>query len=461
MNLLFLTISIALLGLVESKAQDNHLPETPFLGVEAYPLNAQIASSKGLTDTSGLLVVDLYPNNTAALMGIQAGDVLLSMQGTSLTSIPALREVLPATGDKVTVKLRRDGKTLRRKGRVYGRRFDLEESVSLRKMAVPFQDGLLRSFCFEPQEAGPQTATLFLLQGYPCQHDLHAPDWTSYHQLALRLARKGYRVYRMEKPGMGDSRNTPDCAAIDYETELDAFRAGLSHLQSLEGVDPERIFLLGHSLGGLTAPLLAREAKVAGVMVYGITYEPWLDYLEDNFRYQPVWFGVGAAQAEARVQRMRPLLRTYLNDGLSPEALIAEYPALDTLLYTQLDYDGQSQIMKRHWSFWPGVNRFNWPEVWSQTGAPMLAMYGDADIAALDGFSCQQTVQALNQQNAGIATYHEFKDVNHHMVSIDRETNLEILLTPQYRPYCKEHFSEKVVKYMHAWLQQQLLKVNG
>ncbi len=59
-----------------------------------------------------------------------------------------------------------------------------------------------------------------------------------------------------------------DCLKINYEEELKGFRNGLKTLKQNRFADTSNIFIFGHALGGITAPLIASENKVRGIMVF-------------------------------------------------------------------------------------------------------------------------------------------------------------------------------------------------
>ena len=77
---------------------------------------------------------------------------------------------------------------------------------------------------------------------------------------------QGYVTMRVEKSGVGDSQG-PACGAIGYSQELDGYRAALSALKRHPSVDPGQVHLLGISLGGVFAPVLAREFPIRGIVV--------------------------------------------------------------------------------------------------------------------------------------------------------------------------------------------------
>jgi pimeloyl-ACP methyl ester carboxylesterase len=75
--------------------------------------------------------------------------------------------------------------------------------------------------------------------------------------LADHLSRRGLAVLRVDDRGVGQS--TGDfTTATSADFARDA-TAGFHYLQQREDIDPERIALLGHSEGGLIAPMVAAE----------------------------------------------------------------------------------------------------------------------------------------------------------------------------------------------------------
>ncbi|MBA5606506.1 alpha/beta fold hydrolase [Duganella sp. FT3S] len=87
-----------------------------------------------------------------------------------------------------------------------------------------------------------------------------------YNDFAAFLAKQGYRVWTFDYRGMGESRhgarractaNITDWVTLDYD-------AVLHHASAAQEGLP--LFVLGHSLGGQTVPLLPSIEKVSGVI---------------------------------------------------------------------------------------------------------------------------------------------------------------------------------------------------
>ena len=86
--------------------------------------------------------------------------------------------------------------------------------------------------------------------------------------LVRTIATRGYVTMRVEKSGVGDSEGPP-CGEIGYSQELEGYGAALAALKRHPSVDSDKVYLLGISLGGVFAPVLAGGNPVRGIIVYG------------------------------------------------------------------------------------------------------------------------------------------------------------------------------------------------
>ena len=104
--------------------------------------------------------------------------------------------------------------------------------------------------------------------------------------LAHGLAAEGIAVLRYEKR----TRARPQDFAggdfdLDDETTDDAV-AAVAALREVEGIDPSRVYVLGHSQGGMLAPrIAARSGGVAGLVLFAAPARPLLDLLLEQNHY--------------------------------------------------------------------------------------------------------------------------------------------------------------------------------
>jgi len=82
------------------------------LGVSIQSIDSDLAENLGLDEARGALVSQVMPGSAAEKAGIVAGDVILSVNGESVTSAAELRVKIgmQRAGEKVKVELIRDGK---------------------------------------------------------------------------------------------------------------------------------------------------------------------------------------------------------------------------------------------------------------------------------------------------------------------------------------------------------------
>jgi pimeloyl-ACP methyl ester carboxylesterase len=130
---------------------------------------------------------------------------------------------------------------------------------------------------------------------------------------------------RVDKRGVGDSEGAP-CASIDFATELADHRAALAQLAADPRVDPARIVIFGHSVGGMIAPIIGDAARA--IMVYGTSTARWIDCLVASRRRQLGLRGVTADEIDRAVRALAAELATSPPNGRSA-AYHAQLAALD------------------------------------------------------------------------------------------------------------------------------------
>jgi pimeloyl-ACP methyl ester carboxylesterase len=133
----------------------------------------------------------------------------------------------------------------------------------------------LRTIVTVPTGASAKAPAVFALQGGGCSsldQPLAMPIGVVRTIHAIAVA--GFVTLRVDKSGLGDSEGPP-CAEIGYREELDGYRAALRALRAHAAVDRNRVFLVGISLGGVFAPILANETPVTGISAWGtIAFAP-------------------------------------------------------------------------------------------------------------------------------------------------------------------------------------------
>lgn len=106
------------------------------------------------------------------------------------------------------------------------------------------------------------------------------PGFRPFRQLADSLTRRGIAVLRFDDRGVGES--TGDFTTATSADFADDVRSVVTWLRARPEIDPERIILMGHSEGGMIAPMVAAtDSRLAGIVLLagpGEKGEPILRY---------------------------------------------------------------------------------------------------------------------------------------------------------------------------------------
>jgi pimeloyl-ACP methyl ester carboxylesterase len=93
---------------------------------------------------------------------------------------------------------------------------------------------------------------------------------------ARALAAEGSYVLRFDYAGCGES--TGDYGALGFESMIGQTRTAIDYIADMECVDPRRIVLLGHSLGGAVAIMTAvRDRRVKRLALWSPVAYPFND----------------------------------------------------------------------------------------------------------------------------------------------------------------------------------------
>ncbi len=445
--ILFFLISCLILPL---SAQQS-LRRKASIGIRPEPLSQEMSEKTAY----GLSVNQVFPATTAEAAGLQAGDILLAINGEKMTGMPVLFGISQElrAGDEVQMKILRGGKEKMLKAKAVGRPLEESEWGEVIYDEIPFQEGILRSIVNKPKEAGKRPAILFI-PGYPCaSYDGMSPIHP-YRKLIDDFVQKGYVVMRVEKPGMGDGLFPTPCDQLSIETENDAFEAGYHTLAKYEFVDSENIFVFGHSLGGLSAPEIASRVQPKGVIVYGTAYEPWWEYLMRMLRVQNPLFGIDFVENEKDMRLYHHLLYKQYVLKQSPKDLAAENEEYGRLLRRDFQWDGEEMIFGRHYSFWNSVNDLPMTEIWKNTSCHVLSIYGEADVEALDPVNHQTIVDIVNHYHPGKARFALLEGTNHSMIEVgSMKEGVALRNSPQMRDYLMNNFSHKLTELCDEWMR--------
>ena len=144
--------------------------------------------------------------------------------------------------------------------------------------------------------SGPVPALVLVHGSGPHDRDETVGGTKVFRDLADGLAARGVAVLRYEKRTKVHGARMKGLRVTPKEEVVDDALAAAALLRSVPGIDPKRVALLGHSLGGMLAPRIAAEDRgLAGIVVMAGNARPLEDLVVDQMDYLA---SIGAAPKE-------------------------------------------------------------------------------------------------------------------------------------------------------------------
>lgn len=183
--------------------------------------------------------------------------------------------------------------------------------------------------------------------------------------IARGLAAQGIAVLRYEKRSKARPQDFAGGGfGIDDETTNDAVLA-VDALRKTEGIDPARVFVLGHSLGGMMAPRIAAvSGHVAGLVLMAAPARPLLDIVVEQNRRMAVLDDGKTSDAE------RDAIA-----ALVEQVRIARDPATDP---------ATRSVLGLPVSYWRTIDSVDAVAEAQSVALPMLVLQGARDIQVVD-----------------------------------------------------------------------------
>ncbi|MGO8757824.1 MAG: alpha/beta hydrolase family protein [Terracidiphilus sp.] len=158
-----------------------------------------------------------------------------------------------------------------------------------------------------PPGQGPFPAVLLIVGSGPHDRDESLMGHKPFLVLADYLTRKGIVVLRADKRGVGKSTGNLEAATTaDF---ADDAQAGVDYLKTRPEVDPHRIGLIGHSEGGVIAPMVAaRDHDVAFIVLMAGTGVPGDQIIVEQGRLIAEAGGASKEKADQSAAQEREVL---------------------------------------------------------------------------------------------------------------------------------------------------------
>jgi uncharacterized protein len=392
----------------------------------------------GPAANGGITVMDLTPGAPAIAAGLAKGDVIVSINGKAIADPGQFVAAMKASGaGPAELEILRNGETSKKTVRLAEAPRETSSDFDVIYDSVRANDALRRTIITRPHMKGKRPAVLFA-GGIGCYSlDNAPPAVDGYIALIHELTRKGFVVMRVEKSAMGDSEGIP-CQLQDFENELAGYRAGLKKLRTYDYVDADRVFLVGHSIGGLVAPVIAGESPLRGVVALSTAGQNWIDYEDVNARRQLAMKGTAGQELEAKL-RVRNACAQKFFAGQAPEEILKTEPACQEYL----QYPAHQSYMQQVAALDPAA-------LWKKVTAPVLLIHGTSDFVT-DAAEHEAIARVVNTAHPGHATVLLEKNMDHFMREVEsREASMRTL---ESNALDQQPMQTKVRADIAAWLK--------
>lgn len=426
---------LSLVPLATTQAQDDGgLPRRPFFGAQVSPLPPGADSAPG-----GIAVRSILPGSPASTV-LNQGDVILAFGGQQVRSVPQflslLRQARP--GLAIRIDLRRGDSTIQRDLRLTELKREDAAGYDLVYTALG-QPGHRQRVIMTRPSGAPRAPAVLLIGGIGCysvDNPLSPPD--AYLRILQGLTQRGYVTMRVEKTGIGDSEG--DCTTQDFNGELDGYLQGAKLLRSLPYVDSTRVYLLGHSIGGLHDPLVAAQVPVKGVIAVATVVQPWFDYEMENTRRQLSLGGLSGPDLETAVELKRRCMQRLLIDRENRSRILGDTPDCTGFIR----YPASDAYLQQ-------VAALNLREEWARVNAAVLALYPGADFVSAQ-HDHREIADIVNRIHPGRGTVQVIPETDH---QLQRVATMEESFQIANQSAPARPFNDRIIEMIGNWLQKQ------
>jgi uncharacterized protein len=204
-----------------------------------------------------------------------------------------------------------------------------------------------------PKGTGPFPAVVLVHGSGPHDRDETVGATKPFKDLAEGLASAGVVVLRYDKRTLIYGAKYAGKEITFDEEIIDDARAAIDVLKTRPEVDAKKIYVVGHSLGALFAPAVAKKGKgVAGIALLApSSRKPW-DIIPQQMKYLGV-----------------------------PEAQLAE---VEKSFAEVKSGKAKGSVLNAPVSYWKAWAAFDGPAVAKSLGIPVLVLHGSRDYQVID-----------------------------------------------------------------------------
>ncbi len=385
------------------------LPRRVYLGIRMENLTDDSKKLMGLNDNSGVLISEVLPESTAEEAGLKKGDLLISINEKKVSSTGEVIAVLSGNsgGQKFTFEYYRNKKI--NKGVSVFKKFPKEKYKDLEVIYTEAESavGLERIIITKPI-AEKRFPVIAFVGGIGCYSlDFPLDSTRSEVQLLNTLSRAGYLCARLEKPGIGDNANySKSCNAVSFKEEMEGYVQAIKTLKQRIDVDSNSVLILGHSMGGVFAPMIAQRTALKGIVAYGLIGSCFPEYLAKTRRTIAEAYGMNPEETFDLIKDFSECASYYFTEKMTTETATTKKTVCGEYLSV---FDLRSRAYNDE------LYALNIPGQWKSFTGKAAIIWGTSDYISSEE-DHKIVADAINFYHPGNAEFLKVENADHGML---------------------------------------------
>jgi uncharacterized protein len=203
----------------------------------------------------------------------------------------------------------------------------IEENLTIENSKAKIQ---LSCTLTKPKGDGPFPCTVLISGSGPQDRDESLVGHKPFLVIADHLTGHGIAVLRFDDRGVGKSTGKfAEATSEDFASDVTSI---VEHLKTRKDIDPKKIGLMGHSEGGLIAPMIAAESKdIAFIVMLSGTGLPGSDVILTQNRTIMKQMKVPESSMETNVRFLKKMIPLIVSKASKEEFEAAEKEFIDGL----------------------------------------------------------------------------------------------------------------------------------
>jgi uncharacterized protein len=279
-----------------------------------------------------------------------------------------------------------------------------------------------------PNGTGPFPALILVHGSGPSDRDEALGPNKPFRDIAWGVASRGVAVLRYNKRSYEHPMSAKVANLTLNEEARDDAVSAAALLRGLPEINPQKIFVLGHSIGAVVAPRIGKaDPAIAGLILEGGVARPYLDLLLTQIAHNQTADGSANAAAEKQIEELKQQIARANDPDLKPGDAASGLP-----------FGAPA-------SYWLDVRGYRPVQLASQLQVPMLILQGERDYqATMEDFALWK--QALSDRKN--VEFEVYPKLNHFFIEGEGVSSDAEYLKPG-------HVSAAVVEDIARWIARQ------